>query len=240
MTPEDERLPRGEVGREVEEPTARAVVVVDLDGTLVRGDAFGLFLVHLLRRRPARAVVAVVTAPAWLPALLVAPVRLTAESYLVWVAAVGMTAEDFGAEAARFAVGHAGPRSARVMSSLVERLEEHRRRGDRVVVATGCASPLAELVCGALGLDGVEVVASRLDRTRWGLPRAVPARGEGKLRALASAGVPLPVDHAYSDSCSDLPLLRAARVPHVVDASPRHLRRLRRALGDDVDVISPT
>lgn len=107
------------------------------------------------------------------------------------VAAVGTTAEDFGAEAARLAVGHAGRRSARVMSALVERLEEHRRRGDRVVVATGCASPLAELVRGALGPDGVEVVASRLDRTRWGLPRAVPARGEGELRALASAGVPL-------------------------------------------------
>jgi phosphatidylglycerophosphatase C len=57
------------------------------------------------------------------------------------------------------------------------------------------------------------------------------------VRALRAAGVPLPVDHAYSDSASDLPLLRAARVPHVVDPAPRDLARLRRELGQDVDVL---
>ncbi|ROP42896.1 haloacid dehalogenase-like hydrolase [Pseudokineococcus lusitanus] len=216
----------------------RAVVVFDLDGTLLSGDAFALFLVHLLRRPPARAAVAVVTAPVWLPAFLLTPTRLAAERYLVWWAAVGMDDETFTARAARVAADHAGPLSGRATPAVIARLREHQGRGDRVVVATGCASPLAEHVCVALGLDDVEVVASTLTRTRWGLPRAVPARGEGKLRALASAGVTLPVDHAYSDSPTDLPLLRAARVPHVVDASPRHLRRLRRALGPDVDVIS--
>ena len=212
----------------------------DLDGTLISGDAFGLFLVHLLRRPPLRAVVAVASAPAWLPAFLLTPTRLVAERFVVWLAAVGMTDEDLTARAAHFAAGHAGPRSGRATSAVLARLREHQSRGDRVVVATGCASPLAEHVCHALGLDDVEVVASQLTRTRWGPPRTAPARGEGKLRALASAGIPLPVDHAYSDSWTDLPLLRAARVPHVVNASPRHLRRFRRALGGDVDVIATT
>ena len=40
----------------------------------------------------------------------------------------------------------------------------------------------------------------------------VPARGDAKLRALRAAGVRLPVDHAYSDSLADLPLLLNARV----------------------------
>ncbi|MEJ5913700.1 haloacid dehalogenase-like hydrolase [Pseudokineococcus sp. 1T1Z-3] len=227
------------MSRESEEPTPeQAVAVFDLDGTLLSGDSFGFFLAHLMRRPPARAVVAVVTAPAWLPAFLLSPTRLVAERYLVWLAAVGMTDEDFTAEAASFAAGHAGSRPGRATSAVVARLREHQSRGDRVVVATGCASPLAELVCDALGLDGVEVVASRLTRSRWGLPRATPARGDGKLRALAAAGISLPVDHAYSDSSADLPLLRAARVPHVVNASPRDLRRLRRALGGDVHVMS--
>ncbi|MGY1651320.1 haloacid dehalogenase-like hydrolase [Geodermatophilus sp. SYSU D01119] len=67
-----------------------------------------------------------------------------------------------------------------------------------------------------IGLPDVEVVATDLRRGRWGpLAQAVPARGEGKLEALRAAGVPLPVDHAYSDSASDLPLLRAALGPGV-------------------------
>ena len=75
-------------------------------------------------------------------------------------------------------------------------------------------------------------------RHRWALPtRVTAARGNGKLRALRAAGLPLPVDHAYSDSVSDLPLLRAARTAHVVDPSPRAWRRLQRELGADVDLL---
>ncbi|NNH23658.1 haloacid dehalogenase-like hydrolase [Pseudokineococcus marinus] len=219
---------------------SREVAVFDLDGTLLSGDAFGLFLAHLLRRPPARAVAALATAPVWLPAFLLTPTRLAAERYLVWLAAVGISPQDFTVKAAHFAADHADPRSGRATPTVLARLREHQGRGDRVVVATGCASPLAEHLCDALGLGDVEVVASTLTRTRWGLPRAVPARGRGKVRALAAAGVSLPVDHAYTDSWTDLPLLRAARVAHVVNASPRHLRRFRRALGGDVDVMATT
>ena len=89
-----------------------------------------------------------------------------------------------------------------------------------------------------IGLEGVEIVASTVTRRRWGPPAlVVPARGDGKLRALEAAGVSFPVDHAYSDSRTDLPLLLNARVAHVVDPTARDLRRLRRELGDDVDLL---
>ncbi|MGY1770703.1 HAD-IB family phosphatase [Blastococcus sp. SYSU D00813] len=217
---------------------SRRTVVFDLDGTLVAGDSFGAFLRHLLTRQPLRLAAAVVTAPAWLVAMPVARLRPHAERWLVWVAAVGLDDEAFGRAAREFAARHAGPDSGRAAGAALACLREHRDAGDRVVVATGCATPLAEEVCRAIGLDGVEVVASRLPRRRWGLPgAAVPARGEGKLTALRAAGVELPVDHAYSDSASDLPLLRSARTAHVVDPSRRDLARLRRVLGEDVDVL---
>jgi phosphatidylglycerophosphatase C len=204
----------------VSSPDRRAVVVFDLDGTLVAGDSFGAFLRHLLTRRPSRLVVALLTAPVWGPALAVGRLRLPAERWLVWLATVGLDADRFAAAARAFAAEHAGA------------------PGGRVVVATACPSPLAAEVCRVIGLEDVEVVASDLRRTRWAPPApTVPARGEGKVQALRAAGVPLPLDHAYSDSASDLPLLRAARVPHVVDPSPRDLARLRAALGPDVEVL---
>lgn len=156
------------------------------------------------------------TAPLWLPALVAGATRLLSERYLFWVASLGLTDDAFAAAARDFAA-------------------------DRVVIATGCASPLAEHVCVALGLADVPVVASTLvrrGRWRWRLPRAVSARGDGKVRALMAAGIALPVEHACSDSASDLPLLRAERVPHVVDAMPRDLRRMRAVLGAGVDVLT--
>lgn len=215
----------------------RQVVVFDLDGTLVAGDSFGAFLRHRITRQRLRLVAAVLTAPFWAPALLVPPTRLAAERYLVWLAAAGMDEDAFAAACRDFAAQHAGPAAGRTAAAALTRVHEHLAAGDRVVVATGCAAPLAHEVCAVIGLEQVEVVASTLVRRGWGLPRAVPARGEAKLRALEAAGVGLPVDHAYSDSFSDLPLLRAARTAHVVDPTVRDRVRLRRALGQDVDLL---
>ena len=215
----------------------RQVVVFDLDGTLVAGDSFGGFLRHLITRHRFRLAAALLTAPVWVPALLVPPTRLSAERYLVWLAAVGMDEDAFVAACQDFAAQHAGPEAGRTAAAALTRVHEHLVAGDRVVVATGCAAPLAHQLCAVIGLEEVEVVASTLVRHRWGLPRAVPARGEAKLRALEATGVRLPVDHAYSDSYSDLPLLRAARTAHVVDPTARDLVRLQRVLGEDVEVL---
>lgn len=210
----------------------------DLDGTLVAGDSFGSFLRHLIRRHPGRSVAALATAVVWLPGLLLPPTRLLTERYLIWIAAVGLDEEVFVAVAREFAVQHAGPAAGRTAVAALARVREHLDAGDRVVIATGCAAPLAQEVCAVIGLHEVEVISSTLTRHRWALPtQVVPARGDGKLRALQAAGVPLPVDHAYSDSVSDLPLLRAARTAHVVDPSPGDWRRLQRQLGADVDLL---
>lgn len=216
----------------------RQTVVFDLDGTLVAGDSFSRFIRILVLRHPARRAAALISAPGWVPALLFGPTRVHAERFLIWLSALGMDDRAFATAARQFAARHAGPVSGRVADAGLDRVREHLDRGDRVIVATGCAAPLAQELCTVIGLGGVEVVASTVTRRRWGPPVAVtPARGEGKLRALQAAGVRLPVDHAYSDSVVDLPLLRNARTPHVVDPTRRNSRRLRRALGDDVDVL---
>lgn len=220
-----------------DKPGFRRQVVFDLDGTLVAGDSFGAFLRHLITRHCLRLAAAVLTAPVWVPAFLVPPARLTAERYLVWLAAVGMDEGAFAVACQDFATQHAGPEAGRTAAAALIRVHEHLVAGDRVLVATGCAAPLAHQLCAVIGLEEVEVVASTLVRRRWSLPRAVPARGEAKLRALEAAGVRLPVDHAYSDSYSDLPLLRAARTAHLVDPTARDLVRLQRVLGEDVEVL---
>ena len=213
-------------------------MVFDLDGTLVAGDSFSRFVRTLVLRHPARRVMALATSPGWLPALGLRRTRLHAERFLVWLSAAGMDDDAYTAAARSFAAEHAGPAGGRATAAGLARLREHVDRGDRVIVATGCAAPLAQEICAVLGIEELEVVASTVTRRRWGPPVAVtPARGEGKLVALRAAGVDLPVDHAYSDSPVDLPLLLNARIAHVVDPTARHWPRLQRALGADVDLL---
>ncbi len=176
------------------------------------------------------------TAPAWLTLGARRTSRLHAERVVVWAATVGLHPARFQELLRGFAAEHAGPGGGRRIDVALARLHEHRAAGDRVVVATGCAQPLAREVCAALGLGGVEVVASTFTAHRWRLPHAVPARGQAKVQALREAGVEVPVEHAYSDSVADLPLLQAARTAHLVRPRERDLPALLEALGD-VEVL---
>lgn len=223
-------------GRQADE--RRPVVVFDLDGTLVTGDAFGLMLRRLLVRNPVRLATALCTAPVWAALMGFSATRTQGERWLVWVAAAGLDDDAFARVCRKFATGHAGPQRGRVIAAALARLQGHVERGDQVVVATACAEPLAREICRVLGLADVLVVASPLTRSRFGLPATtVPARGEDKLRAVQAAGIELPVDHVYSDNSSDLPLFRNARVAHVIDPTPARLDRLRRELGPHIRVL---
>lgn len=214
------------------------VVVFDLDDTLVAGDSFAWFLKARISGNLLRAAATVLTAPAWIPSWALRRTRVAAERYLIWLASVGLDDPTYEAEARTFAAEHAGPAGGRTSAPALACVQDHLDGGDRVLVVTACAAPVAQAVCEEAGLVGVEVVASTMVRSRWRFPRRVePVRGIAKLRALEALGVQLPVEHAYSDSHSDLPLLMAARTPHVVNPSARDLRRLREALGQGLDVL---
>ncbi|WP_380171607.1 haloacid dehalogenase-like hydrolase [Kineococcus sp. DHX-1] len=187
----------------------------DLDGTLVPGDAFGSFLLSRWRRSPLRLLGALVLSP-----LVLLDSR--AELLVVATATVGTTDAALQRRWREHALRHARDGA---VPEAVDRLAVHRAAGDRVVVATACAEPLARLVLLALGLGDVDLVATAYEHRRWRTPRASAIRGEAKVEALRRAGIDLPVDDAYSDSLRDLPLLLAARTPHLVRPRRRDLPR---------------
>ncbi|WP_432524009.1 haloacid dehalogenase-like hydrolase [Kineococcus sp. SYSU DK006] len=212
-------------------------VVFDLDDTLLTTDSFARLLTHPLRRSPARLALVALSAPAWLTLGARRTRRIHAERLVVWAATVGLHPARFHELLRAFAAEHAGPGGGRRIDLALARLHKHLSAGDRVIIATGCAQPLARALCDALGLQDLQVVASAFTAHRWRLPQAVPARGQAKVRALRAAGVELPVEHAYSDSLADLPLLRAARTAHLVRPRARELPALMEALGEDVEVL---
>ena len=129
-------------------------------------------------------------------------------------------------------VAEAGRQAAQELVPLVQpfarlAIDEHRRAGRLVVMATTSPAELAEPLGAALGFDAV--VATRYRRGADGrLAGAVDGPyvwGRGKLdavRAWASArGIDLAACHAYSDSVFDRPLLGAVGHPVAVNPDPR-------------------
>ena len=106
-------------------------------------------------------------------------------------------------------------------------IEEHRRNGVKVVLATTTPHDLIATFARSMGFD--DVVATRFDVDEEGLytgkligPFAWSA---GKLEAVTAwcqdHSVSLAHSYAYSDSVYDAPLLDAVGFPHVVNPDPR-------------------
>jgi HAD superfamily hydrolase (TIGR01490 family) len=112
-------------------------------------------------------------------------------------------------------------------------VEEHRRRGDRVILLTSATPYIAEPLAATLGLD--EIICSRLEVVdgrftgRMVTPICYGAGKVARAEAWAErASVDLSVCTFYTDSYTDLPMLERVGHPVAVNPDPRLLRAARR------------
>jgi putative phosphoserine phosphatase / 1-acylglycerol-3-phosphate O-acyltransferase len=133
----------------------------------------------------------------------------------------------------RSSVQEAGIQAAEALATSLQPfarpiLDEHRKAGRPLVLATTTPYDLVKPLADALGFD--DVVATRYgerDGVYDGTLDGEFVWGEGKLRAIAEwameNAVSLDASWAYSDSYYDVPMLSAVRHPVVVNPDPRML-----------------
>ena len=127
----------------------------------------------------------------------------------------------------------------RVYPGMLELAHEHQDAGRRVYIVTAASQELAEILAHVLALDGG--VGSQFsavdDGVYTGEPTGLFIYGEEKAQAIRQLagreGLSLEGSYAYSDSASDLPMLRT--VGHPVAVNPdRELMHEARQQGWDV------
>ena len=199
------------------------VVLFDLDGVLVNGDSFALFMrrAGAVGWRRATGFVGVLAA---VPLALFPQQRSRAIRLVVRAGLLRMSTEELRRRAAAFGTVLARE-PGRVRRDALAAVRGHLAAGDLVIVVTASEQTLARAYLDALGLEDVELVASQIHRK-------VHNRGAVKLHQLATRGILPPWRRAYSDSLTDLPMLCGARSPVIVNASQRMLARARSVLGD--------
>ena len=116
----------------------------------------------------------------------------------------------------------------------IDLMELHRARGRRVFIVSSSPEEVVRPVAEHFG--DVEVIATRarLKDNRYTGELEFYCYGEGKARAItetaAAQGLDLSGSYAYSDSITDLPMLRAVGHPVAVNAD-RELRRVAERRG---------
>ena|SRR5438067_7571828 len=127
----------------------------------------------------------------------------------------------------------------RIYPQMLEIAYQHQDSGRRVYIFTAAAQELAEMLARVLAFDGG--IGSQFSEVRDGVftgrPTGLFIYGEGKAQAIAELaereGIDLDASFAYSDSESDLPMLRL--VGHPVAINPdQELARIAQAQGWEV------
>ncbi len=229
----------------------RSLVLFDLDFTLVPHDTMLLFCNYVLRKERRRLAYALVFLPAAVPAALRLISSGTIKRFFfsfLWRLPEERV-RDWAQDYVRTWV------VPEVFPELRERIEEHRRRGDYLILNTASPFFYAELIARELGFDACCATDMAIEARQRLLPRirnrnnkhavkldcmlpllptslheTVRRRRDYELKTEGEEPEPLAHSMAYSDSTADLPLLRLAE-RGVVVAPGNALALLARARG---------
>jgi phosphatidylglycerophosphatase C len=225
------------MSRHSTEGSAAAVALFDFDYTLVRRDSFSRFVQGLLWRDWWRVAAAAGLIPVVAPLWSLRGTRGLPVSAIVWLATLGLGRERLSDDVRAHVADLARDLDALVYREGLDRIRAHQQAGHRVVIATGALEDLARSICNALGLADIEIVGSSLRPWGGGMTALEHCFGERKLTMLRARGFPPPWRFVYTDSASDLPLLRHAEEGYFVNPTRRALQQARRALASPPVVL---
>jgi phosphatidylglycerophosphatase C len=192
-------------------------VLFDLDGVLLRGDAFTVLIRHALGRRPWRLFPAAVLLTTSLALPRSGPGRFGVNRALVRLALRGIDGTRYEELAVR--IGTELAQSAFRNDTLIEEASRYRDAGSRVILVTATERRLARSYLDAVGLGDIELVASELTFP-YNRPASLATYNIGPQKVCSLLG--LDVDLAsclfYTDSATDIPLMK--RVAECVLVAP--------------------
>lgn len=201
------------------EPPA-GIALFDLDGTLLAWDCQLLFRHHVVRREPWRAALL----PLFLGALPLTPLLGAGGMKRIFLSFLWrMDAAALVAHSREFAAAV----MPAVYPELRARLEEHRRKGDFLILASASPEFYVAEIGRELGFDLSLGTAVEVDRTCGLFPDLENHKGSAKVKRLREVlpaayfqGGKLRHCHGYTDSTADLPMLELCERITLVNPSP--------------------
>lgn len=222
-------------------PTPRddaPLIVFDFDHTLYDGDSGSHLFAWLIRSNPLRLLAALLATPILGPLVAMLPTRRRGISGYVWIATFGLhRAREFNTVIDRYVLRHEEEIRRRLLPHALEVFARHRAAGDRVVVATGAPPELARAILAFVAHHGVPVIGSQVGPRLGAVTATRHCHNEEKMRMLRERGYG-DIDVAYSDSSADLPLLKAARAPVVVNPKRSRVAMFRQVLPAGTPILN--
>ena len=224
--------------RQAPEPGTEKTVVFDFDHTLYDGDSGTHLFRWLIRRSAWRTALALLATPVLGPMIACLPTRRYGISGFVWIGTVGLHSRGvLDTLIDQYVELHADEIRPRLLPVALDVLHAHREAGDRVVIATGAPPELARAILAFVAHEAVPVIGTAVGPKFGAVVATRHCHAEEKMRMLRERGYGS-IDIAYSDSSADLPLLKAAKAPVVVNPKAGTVDMFRRALPAGTPILN--
>jgi phosphatidylglycerophosphatase C len=236
--PSDSAL-RTDADDEAKTSAHEVIAIFDFDKTIVSKDSGSAFIFDMIKRSRLRSVLAALATPVAAPLFLLPSTRLLGISAYLWIGTFGMSDTGFDEACSRFAQDFFGSRIGGVpYRKSLDALAMHMKEGHRIVVVSGSFAKLVQLMMSRLVGTEVEVVASTSRSLLGGRVGHRHCVGSRKLQMTIAAGIPdRQWDYGYTDSASDIPIMRRCRKRCVVNPDARILDRYHEEFQNDFDVL---
>lgn len=213
-------------------------VVFDFDHTLYDGDSGTHLFRWLITRSVWRTALACLAAPVLGPMIAFLPTRRYGISGFVWIGTVGLHSRGvLDRLIDRYVADNAAQIKPKLLPIALDVLHAHRVAGDNVVIATGAPPELARAILAFVAHEAVPVIGTAVGPKLGAVVATRHCHAEEKMRMLRERGYGS-IDIAYSDSSADLPLLKAAKAPVVVNPKAANIDMFRRVLPPGTPVLN--
>ncbi len=215
------------------------LVVFDFDHTLYDGDSGSHLIQWLIRRSGWRTAMAAVASPLLAPMIGWLPTRRRGIAGFLWIGTLGLQKRrELDDLIDVYVAQNAEALHARLLPTALKVLHRHREAGDRVLIATGAPPELARAILAFVAHEDVPVIGTTTARKFGAVIARHHCHAEEKVRMIRAAGYRGPITRAYSDSTADLPLLRAASEPVVVNPKAGAVERFTRELPAGTPILN--
>jgi len=215
------------------------IALFDFDKTIVSKDSGYEFVRQQIQANAIRRALAIFVTPIALIFYFSPHFKVAIHSMYLWIATVGIGKNKIDKVKKDFIKRYLSKSGTIVYAKALEKLTYHLNEGHSVYIVSGAPTWILESVADKIGISGCTIIGSTETTALGGFIYRVNCYGYRKVNLLNNfINNNSHKIYGYTDSAADIPLLSICTHRYVVNPNKAHLKKFKKAFGNDFQILN--
>ncbi|MBC2714370.1 MAG: HAD-IB family phosphatase [Desulfobacteraceae bacterium] len=211
----------------------------DFDKTIVSRDSGYEFIKHRLNSSVIRRLIAFFASPIAIFFYLPIRLRFISHSIFMWIATAGLSEKELGEARKKFLRFYCSLSGVLVYQDALNKMAFHLEAGHKVYIVSGAPTWAIKKISKRLGIQKCKIIGSIEKPVMGGLIYEQHCYGHKKVDLVSDVILQNPHKiYGYTDSAADIPLLSICTHKHVINPTKNHLKKFKRAFGNNFQILN--